>query len=441
MLDILSQVGLNATQFLALFVISAIVLILAYRPFVISIVDPLNMFIVAMIADCVLMYGLNWESSAKVEFTFFIVSFWVGFALKGRVSKISPMIRLDRNALLDLETVLLLITAIIIVANLYLGLTAGFPLLSANPSDAKVTAYTGGLGIIRHVNQGPYLFLCCGCAVLIAAGKKPALAAAMLIVSSAFVALCGSKSALIPIFFVYAFVSNHSGLRRTNRYSGKMRKFLIPALAAAMAVALTVVIRENGGLIGGVVALAKRILFFGDTILFYYPRRGNIPELAGVGPWDYLHYLIDPILGMLRLVDYGSIRPPLGSIISNMDDGFGPNAQYFVRADIFFGPVLGSVYCLALGYLVGFLRRQFFVFQPKSAMALAFSLFLAVSAVNLPFESSLFVSMTVDTILILSPLWCLAHVATLAVAQYPKSSWSSGPDPDPRIRKGLAPGN
>ena len=414
MLDILSAIGLDANQFVALFVIATIVLVLAYRPFVIGILDPLNMFIVAMIADVVLMFGLDWDSSAKIEFTFFIVLFWIGFALAGKIPGDNPTIRFNDDALLELEIVLLLAFVIISIANLYLGFTAGFPLLSGKPSEAKVSSYTGGLGMIRHLDQGPYLFLCCGCILLIAIGRRPMPPLMMLVISSAFVALSGSKGALLPILFVMAFVINHKGLGQSQKYSSKLKKLAIPSFGASLAVATTVLMKENGGIAQGFVVLARRILLFGDVILFYYPRRGAIPELMNSGPWDYVHYLVDPFLAMFRIVDYSSIHPALGSIISNMENGFGPNAQYFVRADIFFGPIGGCVYCLAIGYLNGLFRRQFFTFHTRSAMTFTFSLLLAVAAINLPFESSLFGSIVVDTAVFLFPLWCFARVATLS---------------------------
>ncbi len=414
MLDILSAIGLDANQFAALFVISTIVLILAYRPFVIGILDPLNIFIVAMIADVVLMFGLDWDSSAKIEFTFFIVFFWIGFAFVGKIPTDNPTMQFNDDALLKLEIVLLLAFVIISIANLYLGFTAGFPLLSGRPSEAKVETYTGGLGMIRHLDQGPYVFLCCGCILLIAIGRRPTLPMMMLVISSAFVALSGSKGALLPILFVMAFVINHKGLGQSQKYSRKLKKLAIPSFGAALAVATMVLIKENGGIAQGFVALTRRILLFGDVILFYYPRRGAIPELMNAGPWDYVHYLVDPFLAMFRIVDYASIHPALGSIISNMESGFGPNAQYFVRADIFFGPIGGCIYCLAIGYLTGLFRRQFFTFHTRSAMSLTFSLLLAVSALTVPFESSLFGSIVVDTAIFLFPLWCFAHVATLA---------------------------
>lgn len=416
MLDMLSAVGLDANQFIALFMMAAIVLILAYRPFVISILDPLIMFIVAMIADVVLMLGLNLDHNATVEFMFFIVLFWMGFALAGKKPRDNPTIRFSNDALLELEIVLFLSFVIISIANLYLGFTAGFPLLSSAPSEAKVEAYTGGLGLIRHLDQGPYLFLCCGCILLLAVGRKPKLPMMMLVVSSVFVALSGAKGALLPILFVMAFIINHKGLQQSQKYSAKLKRLSVPFLGAAFSVAVIVLVKENGGIAGGALALAKRVLFFGDVILFYYPRRGAIPELMNAGPWEYFHYLLDPILGMFRIVDYSSILPALGSIIAKMPNGFGPNAQYFVRADIFFGPVGGCVYCLFIGLSFGLLRRQFFSFKSKNAIFFTFSLLLAVASVNLPFESSLFVSIVADTLLFTFPLWCFAHVATLATA-------------------------
>ena len=415
MLDILGAVGLSTNQFALLLCITALVVILAYRPFVISIFDPLNMFIVATIADAILVFGLDWSLKVKWEFAIFAVCFWGGFALAGKIPQTTPVVRFEADALLELEIVLIIASAMIIVANLYMGFVSGFPLLSAIPSDAKVTSYTGGLGFIRYLDQGPYLFLCCGCTLLVVMGR-PVKALFMLGICSAFVALSGSKGALLPLLFVQAFVVNHRGLGQSVKFALKLRKIALPSAGAALAVALAIVIRENGGLSNGLVFLAKRLLYFGDVILFYYPRQGAIPELAHVGAIDYIHYLFDPLLATFRILDYGSIRPPLGSIISNSDAGFGPNAQYFVRADVFFGPVRGVFYCVAIGYLSNMLRRQFFSFTTRNAVFFTFSLLLAVAAVNLPFESSLFVAIVADTGVFLFPIWCFARVATFSTA-------------------------
>src|SRR5271165_7169717 len=106
MLDILSGVGLSVTQFVTLFAFSTVIVVLAYRSFVINIIDPLNMFIVAMIADVILMFGLDWGSRAKIEFTFFVVCFWIGFAFMAKIPAGHPVVRLDDDSLLELEIIL-----------------------------------------------------------------------------------------------------------------------------------------------------------------------------------------------------------------------------------------------------------------------------------------------------------------------------------------------
>jgi hypothetical protein len=411
-LDILREVGLETTQFLILLVGCAGVLILVYWRFVIGLLDPLNIFILGMCADAVLMYGLDWPKDAKVEFTYFVLFFTIGFYLSKKPSKSHPAIRLRSDSLFELEVVLVFTTVLLIGANLYLGATAGFPLLSADPSVSKVTAFTGGLGTVRHLNQGPFVFLVCGCTLLIALGRRQALALAMLLTSSAFVALSGSKGALLPILFVQAFVIFHKGFGQNSKFVRRIKRYSLPTLLAAVGVALAVVVRDNGGWQLGTVFLAKRLLFFGDVILFYYPRRGAISELAGANALTYLQYLVDPILGMFRIKPYAV---PLGSVIArDLDNGFGPNAQYFVRADIFFGPIFGCLYCAVIGYLCEFFRRQFYTLRTSSAMVLTGSLMLAVSALNLAMESQLFVAEIADTALVLLPLWCFARVASLS---------------------------
>jgi hypothetical protein len=127
---------------------------------------------------------------------------------------------------------------------------------------------------------------------------------------------------------------------------------------------------------------------------------------------DYIKYLLNPLLGMFRLVEYSA---PLGTTIAGTADmGFGPNAQFFVRADIFFGPVVGCGYCLANGAFIGFLRRTFFKFQTQNAIVFTFMLTLAVDAFTVATESQMFVTDVIDTALLLVPLWAVAHLIRVA---------------------------
>jgi hypothetical protein len=415
MLDILKEVGLDTNQFLILLAVCGIALILVYGRFVIGALDPLNIFILGTCADCVLMYGLKWNTEDKIHFSFFIVCFTIGFYLARKIPRSHPSIHLRSDSLFELEMILVLTAFLLIAANLYLGMTVGFPLLSADPSVAKVTSFTGGLGTVRHLNQGPFVFLICGCTLLIAVGRRQALALALLLTSSFFVALSGSKGALLPILFVQGFVTFHKGFGVNNRFVQRIKRYSLPTLLAAACVAFAVVLRDTGGWATGAVFLGKRILYFGDVILFYYPNRGGIPQLAGANFISYLQYLLDPVLGMFRIKTYAA---PLGSVIArDLDSGFGPNAQFFVRADIFFGPVFGCIYCAVIGFLCEFFRRQFYALRTSSAIALTASLMVAVSALNLAMESQLFVAEIVDTALVLLPLWCFARLASLSTGR------------------------
>jgi hypothetical protein len=73
---------------------------------------------------------------------------------------------------------------------------------------------------------------------------------------------------------------------------------------------------------------------------------------------------------------------------------------------------------MVIGYLCQFFRRQFYTLRTSSAMMLAGSLMLAVSALNLAMESQLFVAEVADTALVLLPLWCFARVANLSTGSF-----------------------
>ncbi len=425
MQEILGDIGLDLSHILFLALISAVTLVAAYRPLIIGLFDPINIFLLDMCACAVIMFGLEWEFSAKLEFLLFGFFFWCGLLLKGRIARHHPVVKLHRNGLLELEVVLLGLCGIIVLANLYLGVTRGFPLFSSDPSISKVTEFTGGFGVVRRLNQGPFSFLCCGCMLLTLTGHKRFLAVTLLLLGCGVVMLCGSKSALAPVLFVQSFLLHHTGLGIRKSYARALRRFALPSFSIAVATAMAVVIRDNGGLAAGMLYFSKRILYYGDTILYYYPRRGAIPELAGAGPMAYLHYLFNGVLGLLRLQEYSEA---LGTVIQGPDtpSGFGTNAQYFVRADIFFGPAWGCLYCLVLGGVTGAVRRAFFTIRTASAVILSFVLTMAISALLLPVESSMFVSTVFDTLFLVGPLWGIAVLARMSAAPRARLSGATG---------------
>jgi hypothetical protein len=91
-----------------------------------------------------------------IFFILSIVSFIIGVQIGG-LSKLkfceSKSKQYFTNYSLILDIVLIIASSILIIANIFLYLKKGtLPILSENPTEAKVKLYTGGFGIIRRIN-------------------------------------------------------------------------------------------------------------------------------------------------------------------------------------------------------------------------------------------------------------------------------------------------
>ena len=149
-----------------------------------------------------------------------------------------------------------------------------------------------------------------------------------------------------------------------------------------------------------------------------------------LGFWNYLS---NDTLAMLRLAEY---QEPLGSVILGAgNNGFGPNAQYFVVADLFFGPVWGCLYSLIVGYLIGKLRTVFLNASGSSPVVFVLKLTLAGTAFNLVWESSMFAEIVATILIAVFPIWVVVHlirksqVRAVALGS-PILSLSNAPHPD-----------
>lgn len=414
MLEILQRIGLKPDALLAIAGISTLVFIVAYRRFIFSIFDPLCLFLATLIADSVLMLGLPWAADLKWEFIGFTFFLWAGFALRGRLPATHPRVIFGRKALFELEFVLFALFILIVAANLYLGVSTGFPLISSHPSEAKVTDFTGGLGIIRRINMGPYDFFSGGCLLFAVIGHKRRLALSALVIATSFVVLDGSKGVMLPIIFAIAFLLAHRGLNNDEQLESRAKKYIFFLLVLGVSLAVLVKTRDTGSLYGGLLGFFQRLLLAGDVILYYFPRREVIMTLVDPNIWGYLHNVFGDFLGMVRVVPY---QAALGSIILGSDDGFGPNAQYFVQADLFFGPISGLLYCFIVGYFIASLRTNFFKRATGSAIWLAFKLMLAVSAFSFAVDAGLFVAPVITACVLTFVLWLLARIIWIAASQ------------------------
>lgn len=429
MLDILVQIGLDPKTFFTIFILCVLITVFAFKRFFTSFMDPILIFVITLCANEILLFGLDWGLQPKVEGGIFFVCLWCGFALFGKLPQTHTHPSFDKKDLFELDVILVLLCGVIVLANLYLGATAGFPLLSSNPSAAKIESFQGGLGFVRHLNFYPFYYLVCGCFLLLFLGHRRRLMVSLLCITSAFIALSGSKSALLFLVLALAMLTAHKGVRGSLSQVRTFRRYALLIFLISFCVAILVLVIDQGSLGMGVVQFARRLLFYGDVVLYYYPRRGQIPELWNAGLVQYLDYLLNSTLGMLRLVPY---KAPLGTVLTgSLDDGFGPNPLFFVQADIFFGSIAGCFYCFAIGATIAFLRRMFFVCKVKNVVVFAFMLLIATSAFDLAVDAALFVGSTLDVLLILALLWPTAIVLRVAILGVRKVNPSPASFPAP----------
>lgn len=415
--------GLDIYLLFSIIGISAVITFIAYRRFIFDLFDPLSFFLLTLIADSALMLVLPWATYLKWEYVGFFLSLWAGFAFRGNPSATHPAVVFNKRALFELEFVLAVLFMVILVGNLYLGLTAGFPLFSLHPSEAKVTALTGGVGIVRRINMGPYQFFSCGCLLLAVIGYNRRFLLLVLSIATFLVVLSGSKGALLPVIFIVAFLLAHGGLNKNSQFRMRATKYLVIMLGVGVGIGILITTKDTGSLSAGITAYFMRFLMSGDVILFYFPRRDEIMTLVDPNFFEYMHHLLGDLLGMLRIGDY---QGSLGSIIVGNDDGFGPNSQFFVQSDLFFGPFFGMLYSFIVGYIMASFRARFFEKATRSAVWLVFELLLAVSAFTLAIEAGMLVITIFTTAVVVLPLWLLARLCWIC-ASYP-----IGGHPNPR---------
>jgi hypothetical protein len=403
--DFVKQLGLDPSVLLTAMALSTAVFILAFRRFIVTLLEPLSMYVIILIADSTIVFALPWENWMKWEYAAFILSFWVGFSFRAKRVQTARRLTLQNDSVFDLLTILLLLFFVIVLGNLYLGISTGFPIFSDNPSESKVTALTGGLGLVKRINMGPYFFFCSGCTLMAVMGHQRRLVIFILTIATAFVVLGGSKSVLLPVIYVTSLAVCHKGLGGSSSLK-TVKKYTLFGLIIAIGFALIVTTKDQGSLLGGISAFFARLLLSGDSILYYFPRREAIVNLVDPTFLGYLSNLFGDTLGFFRLADY---KDALGSIILGNDSGFGPNVQYFIQADLFFNPIGGVFYSCFLGYLIASLRASFFYAKTSSAIGLTFRCVIALCALDIAVETGMFVGEIVTMAVVILPLWLVAR--------------------------------
>lgn len=410
MTDLILDIGLDPKSLLITLILSSICVFSLYNRFRFTVLDSLVFFMLAQIANLSIIVTFPMDHILRWHLLSYMLALWIGFAFNGRPLKGVARPLLDATSFHHLRLLMMVLAAVIIFANLYLGVTAGFPLLSSNPSEAKFTVYSGGLGLVRRLNMGPYIFLCAGCSLMIARGVCRRQMALTLASATLLNLMSGSKSALLPVLFSLSFAFSHPGAGLSQAIRRKTTMNLGILLGAAAILAALVATKDQGGLQGGLQQLVIRLLYNADVVFYYVPRRDEIAALVSPHFSGFLHNAFGEVLGLLRLSDYDAA---LGSVIQNTDVG-GTNVQYFVQADLFMGPVLGVIYCMIIGYAISWLRANFLRNHYRSALLAATALYFALIASDMATEFGLFVSEVFITAVFILPLYVLIVLFQIA---------------------------
>jgi len=405
------------TAFLAIFLFS-------YRNRILSIFDPLLVLVVGQVAYCVM--GLALVSSPALLFQLLAsqAALVFGFLMARRPEVRSGTIAWTSRNIQIAEWTVFLLFLLLLSANLWLGVVAGFPVFSNNPQAAKESVYEGGLGLIRRINMGVGTFVPAGTLLLALKGKHKTLFgicfAGCILISS----LTGSKGALLGFLEIIGYVLCRRDLisRRGSRRLWAIAMALVMA-SIVLGVAVVYVVTKDWGV--AIAGFLGRILLQGDVIIYYYDPR-VLPHFASYNPLDFVTMLLSPILGELRLTPYAL---PLGYQMVlyfwegalNPDYVIGPNTPFFVAGHIYFGSFFGVIYCGFVGYFVASVRGWFLEAQGISPLRLMWLLSLAVLVFSLPTEVTLFTGPLMDMAVMVFGTFVFAHFLSFILTPGPEA--------------------
>ncbi|WP_179415477.1 O-antigen polymerase [Mucilaginibacter sp. E4BP6] len=329
----------------------------------------------------------------------------------------------------------LMISIIITIgSNLLMLISVGtLPILSADPSVAKVVLYTGGWGLVRRIDLVSVNFIF-SIALLkifhpvnkISTYKKLfywlSIAIGILILFT-----MGSKSSLVGIlnsFFGVAIINLFFGNNIFKHLKSDRNIKLIKTFGKYFLIAgfayMFLVIAKSGVETSAGNTFITRLVGSGDTFYFFYAY--DLYDNFKLGPTDFIMHIINPILGFLRIAPY---EYPLGAYMLNYAfgtplDSFGPNAQHHIEGLLYFGKVGAFFYSFFLGAIIGTVRLSFLKKVLTKPNFLQLTLYITIGSiiVNAATEIDFFLLLFYDIIMFGSILF----VSSLALANYMQKS-------------------
>jgi oligosaccharide repeat unit polymerase len=393
---------------------------LLYMRYIYSVVDAQFIFVVTTTFASVLVVEVVEEVRYVWHFFGCQLCVWAGFALvqertnrPGLVANESTDARFTDKVLLEYTVYALF--GIYIISNLIILQSKGFALLSADPSQTKVTNFQQGFGIFRKINWAVGGVTTAGLIFLYLDRQRQRYLTLLLLVI-ALTALEGSKGALLRFAISFGIFLYHPAFRHSQELLSRLKKLAPLGAIAIFGVFFTVLFKENESSDEVILAFIRRLLYGGDAVLYFY-HPINVDFFSRFSPFDYPTYIFNPILGFLRLAPY---QEAFGNVMVDnalpqgitLDVIVGPNSSFYTEGQVFFGYYGAFLYSFMLGTLASWLRSMYFSLTKSPAFFLVFLSTIYQFSAAVLVDLKLFITQAFDTILLVLPVYVLVCFIT-----------------------------
>ena len=384
-----------------------LVLFFIFRKYIFSILDPLFYFLITQAFSILLGFIVLKEQIYLIQVILCEICFAIGFCLtapKKREFKniYSPnAFKFSNDDQNFIEVFFHLSFFIVVLFNIILICQKGVALFAEDPSEAKVTSFSGGgiLSLVRRINWGLTYFVgfLAMCLYIIENKKKYIL---QFIVVIGFQSIGGSKGAILYCIQAISFFALITSINKTEQFK-QLKRFAYYLIPVAVSLSLYILFAVTKKLEDSVYALGIRFLCFGDSMLYYYDHF-SVKYFQHYNFIDFLNVELNSILGFFRLANYSI---PLGYQLVMFQNNtstlpiFGPMVPFYTKGHIFFGFFGSLIYTLLLGFFVGFIRKKLITEFKKSfnAISCIIYIFLNLFVFGILFDSSLFFCVIFDT--------------------------------------------
>lgn len=312
------------------------------------------------------------------------------------------------------DALLIISVIVLLLANSLVWIERGIPVFSEDPNKVKTLFYTGGYGIVRRINWGlgQYVIIL---AVLNLLAKKNTLSVIVFLLASGIQITTGNKGDLLGILFLVGLLS----LYKKSDFNSAVKDMSVWLVGLACLPVVLVFAKYADSPTVFLSLVVERLVGFGDLIFYWrldYLRE-YFSNLYSAG--EYFGHLFNPVMGMLRISEYNL---PIGNLMvayslpigESVYSAYGPNTLFYVKGQLFFGPVGGAIYVSFLSLFFCYVRRLLLGLSNASSPVVAGVFFINSLSFSIFGEDSLFLSKVIDLLIILAPLYLLSSLVAFA---------------------------